>query len=520
MRRGPAIVLTLLLSVVVVGFWLGRSGPVDVFAPEEPPSPALRSSIPPDPAAGDPPPALPARAGGPESPSDPALVVRGRITDSEGRPVRGASVRVDSGKYFYPVGGDSADGQWAPADAEGWYVAPLPEAAGRERTFEVLVKAPGFAPGVSGRREIPSGARALDADVVLAPGVTLEARVVESGTNVPVPGATIYVMRESRERNFVQLDGAYPSHGFGTFGFPRDLPPAAVTDAHGRISLPDFAPGACWLVVCAPGFDHGRSGRIEIPGNEPLVVPIHRMPTGEIRGVVSFEDGTPISSARVHAPAGDPGRWRGDFTSADGSFSIDGLPPGVHTLLVVPMSGVQFVPIRRERVPTGAGIVRIVVDRGLTLRARLVDPSGDPAAEVELQLDGGMIIKTDREGRFHRGGHLNRAYRMKVDMRRYYGVWKPFEVDVTPGDDEVVIVGPERHVLGGTVADESGRPLPGLGVRARGTSVEQWAKTDETGRFRFRNLHPGEYRLWIKDWKCAPDRADSGSLDVRILATR
>ena len=377
-------------------------------------------------------------------------IIRGRIITTEGQPVRNASVAGDAaddpddpddGEAFLwssmHTSGAGPRILWCATDDRGGYEIELPSLISGRKQLEVLVRAEGFAPGISKPIGIEPGARLYEVDLVLSPGATFTAIVTEEGTSLPVPGAALHVSPGSYQRDFTHLDGLRASN---EPGLPTHRPPAALTDDLGRLTLGDLKPGDYMFLITREGFDCRHLGWVKVPFEEPIQVELHRLPPAEIRGVVVFPDGTPVHWAQVVAVNGDKGYWRGDFSKADGSFHIPGLPRGLHRLAVSRMGEVFFAP-RTFDVLTGAGDVRLVVERGLTLRCRLVDIEGKPCAGIEINVHGEGYFTTDSEGRFSVGGLEEKTYRVDMVL---WGRRQLHLMDASPGGEEITIVTPKR----------------------------------------------------------------------------
>lgn len=135
----------------------------------------------------------------------------------------------------------------------------------------------------------------------------------------------------------------------------------------------------------------------------------------------------------------------------------------------------------------------------LSIAGRVTDPEGAPLADVWISVEpergegSGGDISTDAEGRFALAGLLAGTYQLEL--------WPPEPGAETPGarmflpaEREAVQAGRtdleialEPAVwLRGIVLDPAGRPVGNALVQASGPRSEQWATTEEDGRFHVR----------------------------------
>jgi hypothetical protein len=512
--------LLLLAGAVILALLLWPSDPGSEAPPRTPERFGEAGGAPPDasPAPTDEA-ESPAETLDPHTPTTPVL--RGRVVDPEGRPIAGADIRADDADPYggFLVGSDRETGRaWRRTGPDGRFEIELPPSLVRAGRIEALVRAEGWAPAVSPEIRVEPGRAPDEVILVLSKGATFSAQIVEEGTDIPVPGASLHVSPGIHERDFVHLDG----HRCGESpGMPTHLPPAAVSDATGRLVLRDLIPRDYLFLVSAAGFDPRHLGWVTVSAETALRVELHRRPPGEIRGFVVFPDGTPVEWAQVEVPRADGTYWRGCFSGADGSFRIEGLPPGAHRIAVAPMAGTGFVPRTFEGVVTGPSDLRLVVERGIRLRIRLVDPGGNPCPGVEIHVRGSLPGRTNAEGWIEVGGLVEKTYTVQVDLRPYWGVWNRLEkqLEVKTGMREAVIVGPERHSLGGILVDGEGRPLPG--VRLHASAVDAVTRTDEQGRFLFERIKPGKYRIRLDGRReVHPPVVESGLRDHRLVAPK
>jgi len=197
--------------------------------------------------------------------------------------------------------------------------------------------------------------------------------------------------------------------------------------------------------------------------------------------------GQPVAGARVaHLDASA-------VTQADGTFVLDGLPPGRTTFTADPMKVVS-APIELV-----AGDNAVVLDTQPLGRIRgVVTRHGAPVAFARVDIAGGPSasgVTADRNGRYETGGLEAGSYGVYADDGRrgaYY----------TAGDLVTVADGETRELdielrwgarVSGVVVDTSGAPLPDVGVRLLASDSEEGrCTTDAHGAFSCGSLQGGK----------------------------
>ena len=193
-----------------------------------------------------------------------------------------------------------------------------------------------------------------------------------------------------------------------------------------------------------------------------------------ISGIVVDPEGNPVGEANVWAGGvGNAGR-REAKSLTDGSFTIGGCQPG-RNLITAQASGFTASTVEVDASAT-TGSVRIALQRGKTLRLRLVDKGGQPIADANVWYDtmrqwrGGpgestppavqveFSPKTDEEGRAvwdgAPEGDLYFSFHKRGFMRRD-NVQVPAD-----GQEHVVTLSPAL-VVSGTVLDAiTSQPIP------------------------------------------------------------
>ncbi len=222
----------------------------------------------------------------------------GRVTDTTGQPVFGASVTVYSAWQHQAR---------ATTDAEGAYVlSGLPTG-----TYRIVVDPPpGRSLAAQSANNVLLHSGTTTRDFVLPPPATLTVRVVDGAGN-PVASARATLTSadlnapSSRDR-MSNLDGViqFISLPGGLYDLLVEPPAVAST----------------------PLLPQRRSGIRVAPGASVTLEPLVLEASGSLAGRVETPDGAGVPGVRVIARGHDAEREA--FTDSDGSYQIDGLPPG------------------------------------------------------------------------------------------------------------------------------------------------------------------------------------------------
>ena len=450
--------------------------------------------------------------------------VRGRVRSASGAPLADAYVQA----------GDAADGsgvsiEWQslsmkrhPVLADGSFDVEL-----EEDRDEVCVHAAaaGFARASSAAVRWSEDGAAPFVELVLQPAHSLSG-VVRSTSGAPLPGANVAVFpRTGPDDEDQECVGAWG---------PAIV---AVTDAAGRFTVADLAPGWWGVAAWSEQTLRGKA-KAEVPCATEVVVTAK--PSRSISGSLAFEDGGPVAGASVLARSDEAGEFRA-VTDARGAFRVAGLPDGAFTLSASPgaSSRANFVVATLEGVEAGASGVALTVARGLSIAGVLRWSDGRAAdgvavyfvAEGPGERPAGAAAYSRSDGSFEGVGLVGGRWTLHLCGYDHGGEVNCRYEGVPAGRSDVSIALPRRAEVSGSLVDETGRPLAGVPLRAvaeihgpaAGRDVSEiGVDTGEDGTFSFWGLDSTRYRIQISRGEGVtlidPEPLRPGSGPVRLVA--
>jgi protocatechuate 3,4-dioxygenase beta subunit len=428
---------------------------------------------------------------------------RGRVKDIGGGIVAGALVSVKSaGAWWEDTGAVTrADekGEW-----RAW-VAP-----GR---VQAIAQAAGYAPG-----EREGMAPGSFIEILLTPESVLVGRVVEAGSRQPVSGALVVPGEVSSEGSFA--GGS-----------------SALSDADGRFRLERLRPGRYKpLARSATRYGQARESVVLGLGERSSEVLIEVHPAVTLTGKVLIT-GTEEPCRAGWIILGEPktGERLNELIRHDGSVELRGLQPGRYQVTIMCtdfLSEDRYPPlvVTDRPLPPQTWHVR----PGLHIAGTVVDADGAPArgGSIAVSLSGGdprgqrvdswEEIRPD--GTFEVGGLLPGTYQLRTTATALPEPKEPTKVALAGRSvDGLRIVLERAGTVKGSVVDQDGHPVAGVGVQAGG---ETWSWSGnmlsrDDGSFLIEGLRPGDYRITAqrRDWGeglRAPGSGDDDLQGVRV----
>jgi protocatechuate 3,4-dioxygenase beta subunit len=418
------------------------------------------------------------------------VALTGKVTDRDGRSLSGVAVDAlesqnDSG---FPGGRrmvvnmmqqDRGD-DFVRTGSDGTFTIRV-----KEGTYDVVFKREGFASKTIRAQQINSSAKPLE--VTMDPGVEITGRVTRNGAGV---------------------------EGVNVGVFSADVTANTITGPDGTFRLEDLNPGPLML------FAGKREEFIQV--NRPVSAPaqdvlIEVPPGGRITGrvldksshkpVTQFQAGISTSRSGGGMVIMTPPMLKA-FTSDDGSFTLENVPPGP-AQVVVNAPGYTTARVGGVNVEEGKAVtdVEVTLDAGVKLTGKVTGPDGAPLAGVSVRpdqspganrvmrfdgVDNGTI--TDASGEytlealeagektftFTRQGYLTESRNVTLGTSA-----SRLDVQLTTGIR-----------VTGTVVAESGGPVTDAIVTASSAGGGgRQARTDAGGNFQIEGVAPGHYTL-------------------------
>ncbi len=340
--------------------------------------------------------------------------VSGIVTDTQGRPLTGATV---SSRGF-------TRGWVFQADTSGRFDIPLPE----EGTGRVLARAPGFRQS-EGLAVLPG---TQDVRIRLASaGVRCQLRFVDATTGQPIGDFGLRVAEKPRVRPpVIRRRPAAPISftarpGVDTFdvlakGYRRKqgpitadatsggvqsitMVPAPATEIVGRITKEGIAAAGANLVLLS-----GKPGRIQDPTDKNKLLPL---PSPEFKVTLKRGFGLHTVTAIDADPPGlclsSWGRSRRRATAgADGRFRFKGLSAGLYRLVATSDNGIHRSRLLLLRAGQRLDLGNLTLLHPVSLRGRIVPSAGGrlDGHTVSVMGDPSLSTKTTIDGEFELPG--------------------------------------------------------------------------------------------------------------------
>jgi len=391
------------------------------------------------------------------------VMLRGRVTDSEAKPVAGARVSVAEDLVR-----TKDDGTFVMRVLEG--------------TYDVGVAAAGYAPR-SVRAQVSATSRPLE--IALEPGVAVSGRVTRGGA--PVEGVNVYTVS-------------------GAAGEP------VQTGADGAFRIDDLAPGEIRLAFKKPADFIQITRAITAPASN---VNVELPPGSRVSGrVIDKTTGKPVKAFDAGLAISRPGSaimlvapTMRSFTSDDGTFVIDGVPAATHTLAV---SAPGYVMARVPNVTVADGKnadnLEVALDAGVRVHGHVTGPDSAPL--------GGVLVRVDPALATH-GAAMNDPYTL-TDPDGEYVLENLDEGQTTLAFSRTGLLTVRKNVtlsgtsaqvdaqlssgvsISGVVLLEGGKAVANAQVQARSAadaSAARSAQTDDSGTFSIDAVAPGHYEI-------------------------
>jgi protocatechuate 3,4-dioxygenase beta subunit len=415
------------------------------------------------------------------------IAVSGKVVDTNGDPLSGVAVtamEVDPGQrgmmFRTFIGGmPGMDDDSVRTASDGTFTMRV-----KEGTYDFGFAREGLAPKTV-RGQTISVTSSPMVEATMEPAVEIAGRVTRDGVGI----------------ENVSIAAMVPGTGGSS----------TITGPDGSFTLTGLAPGSVRIMARKQDDFIQEQRNVTAPARD---VQIDVRAGGRISGrVVEKGSGKPIQTfqAGITTSRGGggmvmmaPPQLR-NFTSDDGSFTLDSVPAGA---MVVVASAPGYASTRLNlNVEEGKEItgVELQLETGVKLVGRVTGPNGSPLSDVEVRVipsptgsyatrgSMDMSTATDANGEYSFDGLEAGEESVSFSHPKYSATRKSVTLKgrETRLDAQMTTGGR----VAGTVVTESGAPVADAQVEAQSSSGYEVARTNANGAFEFDSVAPGRYRF-------------------------
>lgn len=419
----------------------------------------------------------------------------GKVTDGNGKAISGVAIETaEAENEGGPMGGGArmvrrmvniaqrgnADDQLVRTGSDGGFSLKL-----KEGKYDVSFKREGFASKLLRAQEVNRGTKPVE--VKLDPGVEIVGRVSRGG--MPVEGVNITAIGEEGMNNTQTLPD-------GTFRV-TDLTPGQYMLSVNKMD--SFI--QTMRSVTAPT----QNVTVELPAGGRISG--HVVDKDSHQPVTSFQAGVTTSRSGGGMMIMTPPMTR-QFTSDDGSFTLENVPPG-QTQLVVNAPGYTSGRLSGLTIEDGKALndLEVALDTGVKLTGRVTGPDGSPLSGVAIREDdtpgargrinlamgdGGAL--TDPNGEYTIDSLEPGEKSFSFNRNGYLGDTKTVNLSSKETRLDVQLSSGQAAV--GQVVSDAGGPVADATVSAQSAAEgfgQRNVHTDASGNFQFDGLAPGHY---------------------------
>jgi hypothetical protein len=336
---------------------------------------------------------------------------------------------------------------------------------------------------------------------------------------------------------YIKAVDDYEPMGHGSIGSEWE-----VRQALGSQYAPVYYPGVTQI---------GQAKLLVIsPGEEAQVdLVLRRIRTVKISGRVIGADGKPATDVYLYLeelPAGDYGVFQGIETDSKGEFKVKGVAPGSYVLHAQQHSSEEANYHASQKIEVGSDnidSIMLALGRGVNFLGRLdvsgpgtirfermfidLTSHGDPTAGAwaRVKKDGTFQLLDVPDGTFSfsMNGLEEGWYVKSVRLGTADLLANGLEVEKGEGGGTIqIVVSNGGSELGGLVTQDD-KPMIGARVRITPDPETRYnrlrtrtANTDQSGRFSFVGIAPGQYHVVAK--ASGPDREDVVPSDPKSVS--
>ena len=369
------------------------------------------------------------------------------------------------------------------------------------------------------------GGRVVDEENEPLPGVSVRVSALLSKDQVLAPAAPLGDGKTDADGAFA-IGGLPPGRYVVSVAAPPNTESPVKSPMRGQqeIYVTTYYPDAIEFAAATP-VELGAGAQVR-----GLEIRLHKVPvfrvSGKVVNAVTGEagSGTVVNLFRQGEVPGISARSTG---LSDGKFSFNDVSPGSYVLETKSTAEPEDRPpmVGRQIISVGGrdlnGVV-LELRPGIELSGAVIVEGSPPSAwpEITLTPTEGLdyptdFAKIDANGRFTVTGLEPAPYRLNigsvspplfVNAIRFNGREmgnEPIDLASTQKGSLEIVISDRVSSLTGVVNDSAGPAGPGILVvahrRTPGQIQTRVAQTDDSGRFSFTNLPPGEYILAAMD---------------------
>ncbi|MCU1246413.1 MAG: hypothetical protein JWN02_2323, partial [Acidobacteria bacterium] len=416
------------------------------------------------------------------------LMVTGTVLDRGGKPLSGVTVvstEAEGGmggmrRFTMNFGGRNAadEDDQVRTGSDGKFSLRL-----KEGTYDLGFKREGYAAKAVRAHHVTADAKPVE--VTLDPGVEITGRVVRGGAGV---------------------------EGINVASVSSDNQAFTTTGPDGSFTLPDLTPGSM-MVNFSKMDDYIQEMRtLSAPARDVVItlpaggkISGHVIDKASHQPVTSFQAGISPSRSGGGMVIQMPPMLR-TFTSDDGSFTMENVPPG-SIQLVADAPGYTTGRVSGLNLEEGKSLsdVEIALETGVRLVGHVTGPDGAPVSGATVRPDGGpramriaglpgeTVGVTDAAGEYSIESLEPGQKTFQVTHPNYVGTSKSVELSGRETRMDVQLTSGQR--ITGVVVTEGGAPVAEAQVFASsaGGVGGRSAQSDANGAFQFDSLPAGHY---------------------------
>lgn len=412
------------------------------------------------------------------------IAVTGRVTDKQNEPLSGVAVTAleaeqgPRGMIMRTIiGGPDREDDAVRTASDGTFTMRL-----KEGTYDFAFRREGFAPkGVRG--QTVSLTTPLHVETSMDPAVEITGRIVRGGTGI---------------------------ENVRVSAFGQGLDSTATTGPDGSFTLTGLPAGPLRLFLRKEDDFIQEQRSATAPAND-LVIELASggVVTGRVtdksgKAITAFQAGISTSRGGGGMMMMAPPQLR-DFTSDDGSFTLDNVPAGAVTLVAsAPGYATGRLNLNVEEGKTLRD-VEVQLDSGVKLTGRVTGPNGAGLSDVSVRVmpsaTGAFAMRgmdpntvTDQNGEYTLETLLPGEETVQFSHAKYVSTRK--QVTLKGRETRLDVQLSSGLRVTGTVVTESGAPVPDAQVEAMSSGLGmQQARTNASGQFEFENMPAGRYRF-------------------------